>query len=139
MNIEERIIALQKELDYLKEQVKNENGVFKRVETGIYYTVEIEHGKAENFRILDEYDSYDDKRFENNNYFLTEERAKEVAEKINTLLKTERIHDMLCPDYKPDWSKGDMEKYNISTDGLTGEIEHQLWSIKKNAYCNLLS
>lgn len=122
MNTEERIIALQKELDDLREQVKNGNGMFKRVETGIYYTVKIEHGKAEVVSMFDYYDCLDNKRFDDNNYFLTEERAKDVAEKINTLLKMERIHDMVCPDYKPDWSDEIVAKCDILTHISDGKM-----------------
>ena len=105
--------------------------MFKRVGTGTaYYTVRIEQGKAEIFRIPDEHDSYDDKRFENNNYFLTEERAKEVAEKINALLKLERIYDMLRPEYKPDLNNTE-PKCNISTNCRTGKIGYQLWGNTK--------
>jgi len=42
--------------------------------------------------------------FKGNNYFHTEKRAQEVADKINFLLKLERLHDIYCPDYVPDWN-----------------------------------
>ena len=38
-----------------------------------------------------------------NNCFKTKERAEEVLNKIKLLLKLERLHDIYCPDYKPDW------------------------------------
>lgn len=44
-----------------------------------------------------------DSNFDNNNYFHTKERANEVADKINFLLKLERLHEIYCPDYKPNW------------------------------------
>lgn len=37
------------------------------------------------------------------NYFPTRERAEQVAEKMRLLLRLEQLHDMLCPDYVPDW------------------------------------
>lgn len=129
MTVEEKIIELQKQIDELKTEVKNK---FKRVDKGEdYYTVAIECGKAIAVSTFDGYDCYDDDRFENNNYFLTEERAEEVAEKINVLLKMERIHDMLCPEYKPDWNDGGISKYNISTNCRDEAIEFQSWYTKK--------
>lgn len=47
---------------------------------------------------LEMYSDIDDDRFDNNNYFKTPERAHEVADKINFLLKLERLHDTFCPD-----------------------------------------
>lgn len=37
------------------------------------------------------------------NFFSTEERAEQVAEKMRLLLRLEQLHDMICPDYVPDW------------------------------------
>ena len=48
----------------------------------------------------DEVDSYN---FEIDNCFSTEERAEQVAKKMRLLLRLEQLHDMLCPDYVPDW------------------------------------
>ena len=42
-------------------------------------------------------------RVDQNNCFKTKERAEEVANKINLLLKLERLHDIYCPNYKPNW------------------------------------
>lgn len=50
-----------------------------------------------------------------NNYFHTKKRAQEVAEKIKFLLRLERLHDIYCPDYKPDW-KTDSLKYRVRCD-----------------------
>ena len=42
--------------------------------------------------------------FEIGNCFHTGERAEQVAEKMRLLLRLEQLHDMLCPDYEPDWN-----------------------------------
>ena len=55
------------------------------------------------------------RHFESNNYFHSKERAQEVADKINFLLKLERLHDSFCPDYKPDWNDGE-NKYFVFYD-----------------------
>ena len=49
--------------------------------------------------------------FESNNYFHTRKRAEEVADKINLLLKLERLHDTYCPDYVPDWQDNARKYY----------------------------
>jgi hypothetical protein len=46
------------------------------------------------------------------NCFPTEERAKQVSEKIKMLLKLELYHDMFCPDYVPDW-RSNMHKHYV--------------------------
>ncbi len=48
----------------------------------------------------DEEDRYN---FEIGNCFRTGERAEQVAEKMRLLLRLEQLHDMICPDYVPDW------------------------------------
>ena len=54
-------------------------------------------------------------RVNQNNCFKTEKRAKEVLNKIELLLKQERLHDIYCPDYKPNWGS-DSLKYYIDYD-----------------------
>ena len=39
------------------------------------------------------------------------ERDEEVADKINFLLKLERLHDIYCPDYVPDWQDNARKYY----------------------------
>ncbi len=50
-------------------------------------------------------------RVDQNNCFKTEKIAKEVLDKINLLLKLERLHDIYCPDYKAEDDGND--KYRI--------------------------
>lgn len=45
--------------------------------------------------------------FEIGNCFRTGERAEQVAEKMRLLLQLEQLHDMLCPDYVPDFGSGE--------------------------------
>lgn len=66
---------------------------------GAVYTLETDH-------------FLDKASFENNNYFHTRKRAEEVADKINFLLKLERLHDTYCPDYVPDW-QDNVRKYYV--------------------------
>ena len=67
---------------------------------------------------IEEYIRFDKSNFENNNYFLTKKRAEEVADKINFLLKLERLHDTFCPDYKPDWDNNWKQKFYILFDNV---------------------
>lgn len=59
------------------------------------------------------------------NCFPTKERAEQVAEKIRMLLKLERLHDMFCPDYEPDWKNRDETKYFVLYDSRT-----KIWDIQ---------
>jgi len=54
------------------------------------------------------------------NFFRTRERAEQVAEKMRLLLRLEQLHDMLCPDYVPDW-EGDRLKFQIYFSHSQGE------------------
>ena len=48
-------------------------------------------------------DDTDKRNFRIGNCFRTKERAEQVAKKMRLLLRLEQLHDMLCPDYVPDW------------------------------------
>ncbi len=54
-------------------------------------------------------DSIDESNIQFGNCFQAKERAEQVAEKVRLLLRLEQLHDMLCPDYEPDWER-DEEK-----------------------------
>jgi hypothetical protein len=60
----------------------------------------------------------DNLRYGNNNYFYTKSRAQEVADKINLLLKLERLHDTFCPDYVPNWNSNE-RKYFVLYDNIS--------------------
>lgn len=48
------------------------------------------------------------------NFFRTRERAEQVAEKMRLLLRLEQLHDMLCPDYVPDWNNDGELKFCLA-------------------------
>lgn len=50
------------------------------------------------------------------NCFRTKKRAEEVADKILLLLRLEQLHDMLCPDYEPDWNNTSKQKICLGRD-----------------------
>ena len=99
-----------------KLEAEKERPAFERVEEGKkYYTVTV--GSYSGIFVkgyIEEYMRFDKLNFENNNYFLTKERAEEVADKIKFLLKLERLHDTFCPDYKPDWSDVSNAKWRVT-------------------------
>lgn len=114
--IENRICDLKRTIESYENIIKaSENEIkkleaekehaFERVEKGLhYYSVEVDGCGVMTVELhVDNRMIFSDAMFKNNNYFLTEERAKEVADKINFLLKLERLHDIFCPDYNPDW------------------------------------
>ena len=103
-----------------KLEAEKERPAFERVEEGKkYYTVTTDSYNGIFVKeYIEEYMRFDKSNFKNNNYFLTKERAEEVANRINFLLKLERLHDIYCPDYKPNWNNEWESKfyifYNIS-------------------------
>lgn len=54
-----------------------------------------------------------DKSYNCGNYFLTEEKAQKVADKMNFLLKLEKLHETYCPDFTPDWNSNEGNKCHI--------------------------
>lgn len=67
------------------------------------------------------------------NCFPTRERAEEVAKKMRLLLRLEQLHDMICPDYVPDW-KDDRLKFYVYFDHEQGNF-----NIAASSYCDTLS
>lgn len=137
--IENKIYDLKRVIESCKNVIKaNENEIkkleaekekptFERVEKDKnYYLLGDFRGKIIAHPIPDDGSELHKRRFENNNYFHTEERADEVADKINFLLKLERLHDVYCPDYKPDWDDRkykwyvffdkELKSYNFASD-----------------------
>ena len=58
--------------------------------------------------------SIDYKRIKAGNCFLTKECAEQVAEKMRLLLRLEQLHDMLCPDYVPNWDNISEKKFCLA-------------------------
>lgn len=105
-----------KELENKIEQAKQDDAKFERREGKLYFWVSTNNGKAECVASTDDAGRYDKPWFDNNNYFYAEERAQEVADKVNFLLRLERLHDTYCPDYVPDWDDFSSYKYGIYYD-----------------------
>ena len=100
----EMLKLAEQERDRLADQRRESEPKFERVKHGEYYwSVSLRlfcnEGKARACRHDENYDRIDYSFFDNNNYFKTEQRAQEVADKINLLLRLERLHDTFCPDF----------------------------------------
>lgn len=63
----------------------------------------------------------DEPKILSGNYFPTQQRAEQVAEKMRLLLRLEQLHDMLCPDYEPDWDG--TAKFLVAFDHTDGEMQ----------------
>ena len=55
------------------------------------------------------------------NFFPMKERAEQVAKKMRLLLRLEQLHDMLCPNYEPDWDG--TAKFLVAFDHTDGEMQ----------------
>lgn len=78
-------------------------------------------------------DGIDEVNIPSGNYFRTEERAEQVADKMRLLLRLEQLHDMLCPDYVPDW-KDDRLKFYVYFDHKRGNLNRTA-----SSHCDMLS
>ena len=83
----------------------------------------------------DVYSEIDNEYFSSNNYFRTKKRAQEVADKINLLLKLERLHDTFCSDYTPDWNNLDDYKNFVIYDALDKHWYYSQTIVGKNETC----
>jgi hypothetical protein len=82
-------------------------------EAGEKYFVAVEDG-ADVVQYCE--DSIDEFNIRFGNCFRTKERAEQVARKIRLLLRLEQLHDMLCPDYEPDWNNTSKQKICLGRD-----------------------
>ena len=111
----EMLKLAEQERDRLADQRRESEPKFERVDKYIeYFSLTFDGGAM----ICEERDCggncYDDtNNFECYNYFHTDKRAQEVADKINLLLKLERLHDIYCPN-------SESGKYYISQNTESG-------------------
>lgn len=118
-SMEVALKAAEEERDRLADQRREQEPKFERVhQTKPYWRLAFDNAFGCGAWVLKQvergwYDFNNMTDFEGNNYFHTEQRAQEVADKINLLLKLERLHDIFCPDYVPDWNNFDAFKYTI--------------------------
>ena len=114
----EMLKLVEQERDRLADQRREQEPKFERVNRFEPYWALTFNGCAYPSQCMDDgVRSVDDKNnFRYNNYFKTEKRAEEVADKINFLLRLERLHDTFCPDYIPHWRNSDEYKYFVFYD-----------------------
>ena len=108
-DIEKKLEALKAEFSGKLEELEKEAEMRKKQEElkpwkperrEEYFFVDNDFFPHSYFNLNDAVDSYN---FEIGNCLRTEERAEQVAKKMRLLLRLEQLHDMLCPDYVPDW------------------------------------
>ena len=97
-----KLEGLKKEAEAQKEQEELKPWKPKDGEDYFYIGIDFTIDSWENVD-----DDTDKRNFRIGNYFRTEERAEQVADKMRLLLRLEQLHDMLCPDYVPDFGSGE--------------------------------
>lgn len=115
-DIEKKMEALKAEFLGKLEALEKETKIQKRQEklkpwkpeVGEKYFVAVEDG-ADVVQYWE--DNIDEFNIRFGNCFRTKERAEQVAEKMRLLLRLEQLHDMLCPDYVPDWESDEAKFY----------------------------
>ncbi|EXM38550.1 hypothetical protein RASY3_14645 [Ruminococcus albus SY3] len=113
--LKETLKSVEQERDRLADERRELEPNLERAEEGEeYWSVGSKfcaEGKATPCHHYENFHRSDNNYFNNNNYFKTVQRAKEVANKINVLLKLERLHDIYCPNYKPNWGEYSLKHY----------------------------
>lgn len=110
-DIEKKLEALKAEFLGKLEELRRETEKQKeqeepkpwKPESGERYYCVNPYCKVIHYDFMRNYVNFDNRLISCGNYFRTEERAEQVAEKMRLLLRLEQLHDMLCPDYVPDW------------------------------------
>ena len=111
-----KLEELRKEAEAQKEQ--EEPKLWKPEHVEKYFSV---GSSADVFKYIYYNDYVDEPKILSGNYFHTEARAEQVAEKMRLLLRLEQLHDQLCPDYEPDWDG--TAKFLVAFDHTDGEMQ----------------
>lgn len=112
----EKLEALEKEAEMQKKQEELKPWKPKDGEDYFYIGIDFTIDSWENVD-----DDTDKRNFRIGNCFRTKERAEQVARKIRLLLRLEQLHDMLCPNYEPDWDG--TAKFLVAFDHTDGEMQ----------------
>ena len=120
-DIEKKLEALKVEFLGKLEEMQKEAEEQKKQEELKPWKPEYQHGyfaiegtafKVERYTNFE--DDIDKLTISSGNCFPAKERAEQVAEKMRMLLRLEQLHDMLCPDYEPDWSNISEKKFCLA-------------------------
>ena len=98
----EKLEALQKEAEMQREQEEWEPWMPEHGEK--YFTIE---NGVDAVQYIYFGDDIDESNIPSGNCFPTRERAEQVANKMRLLFRLEQLHDMICPDYVPDFGSGE--------------------------------
>lgn len=133
-DIEKKIEELKSEfltkLETLQKEVKMQQGEQKLWKPEIgesYFFIRSDFGVTDKVKGTT---SFETDRISNGNCFKTKKRAEQVAKKIRLLLRFEQLHDMLCPDYVPDFGSGE------ATYCLYYDYSSSRWAVEGWYDCN---
>lgn len=129
-DIEKKLEALKAEFSLKLEELQKEAEMQKKQEELKPWKPEVGESYfyiSSNFEAMDKVKgttSFETDRISNGNCFKTKKRAEQVAKKMRLLLRLEQLHDMLCPDYVPDW-ENEKDKFC-----LCYHHEEKQWSVE---------
>lgn len=107
----EKLEALEKEAEMQKKQ--EEPKPWKPEVGEEYFTIA---NSVDTVQYIYYGDGIDEVNIPSGNCFKTKKRAEQVAKKMRLLLRLEQLHDMLCPDYVPDYEDDDEVKSHVYFD-----------------------
>lgn len=137
-DIEKKLEALKAKFSGKLEELKKEAETQKKQEElkpwkpehrEIYFTIE---NGVDVVRYIYIGDDIDESCILSGNYFPTRERVEQVAKKMRLLLRLEQLHDMLCPDYVPDYEDEDEVKYHVYFNHLQGKYNISCSTSREN-------
>ena len=124
-HLEAQILDYKKELERLESEIeflKSSNELDKelneisRVKKGDYFYSIFIGDKIKWVHNIEVNDEWCDCKYNAGNYFKSEEKVQDFASKIAFLFNIQKLHDIYCPDYEPDWSITNKRKYFIRYD-----------------------
>lgn len=119
-----------KQLEDLEKSVKSAK--IEDTKNKDYFSINDVCGELEVLKHDGNIAGYKNERILNNNHFTSKERAEEALNKIKFLLRLERLHDELCPDFAPDYKNDRTTKkyyiyYNHQDKSYTYDYEQCLY------------
>lgn len=131
-SLKETLKTVEEERDRLVDQRREQEPKFERAKgKEQYYFVNIAY---RGFVVTSDTEMgypLDEASYNSNNYYHTEQRAQKVVDKINFLMKLERLRDIYCPDYVPDWDNDNEYKFSIYYDTHKEKYTIQPYTIMK--------
>lgn len=110
---------LEKQIEELRAEVERLKNKEELERTEHYFFIDIDYNGDFFLNVKD--DGMTTKKYDNWNYFRTEESGGYFSSAINELKKLQHYHEIYCPDYVPNWNNEDEKKFGM----VFNKLEHK--------------